>query len=77
MKASQAYNEIISTAETFENSIYLIAALTSLGQIQETDNQLSMAAKSYERVLQLEGDPPQPIACEAHLGLARLNSSVE
>ncbi len=72
LKASQAYNEIISTAETFENSIYVIAAFTSLGQIQETDNQLSMAAKSYERVLQLAGDPSQPIACEAHLGLARL-----
>jgi LuxR family maltose regulon positive regulatory protein len=73
LRASQAYNEIISTAEPFENSIYLIAALTSLGQIQETDNQLSLAADSYERVLQLAGDPPQPIACEAHLGLARLN----
>ena len=73
LRASQAYNEIISTAETFENSIYVIAALTSLGQIQETDNQLSLAAESYERVLQLAGDPPQPIACEAYLGLARLN----
>ena len=73
LKASQAYNEIISAAETFENSIYLIAALTSLGQIQETDNQLSLAAESYEHVLRLAGDPPLPIACEAHLGLARLN----
>ena len=73
VRASQAYNEIISTAETFEKSIYLIAALTSLGQIQETDNQLFLAAQSYERVLQLAGDPPQPIACEAHLGLARIN----
>ena len=60
VRASQAYNEIISTAETFENSIYVIAALTSLGQIQETDNQLSLAAESYERVLQLAGDPPPP-----------------
>jgi LuxR family maltose regulon positive regulatory protein len=73
LRASQAYNEIISTADTFENSIYIIAALTSLGQIQETDNQLSQAAKSYGLVLKLAGDPPQPIACEAHLGLARLN----
>ena len=73
LRASQAYNEIISTAETFDNSIYLIAALTSLGQIQETDNQLSLATESYEHVLRLAGDPPQPIACEAHLGLARLH----
>ncbi|MGB7874987.1 MAG: hypothetical protein WBL25_11440, partial [Anaerolineales bacterium] len=73
LRASQAFNEIISIAEPLENSIYLIAALTSLGQIQETENQLSLAAKSYEHVLRLAGDPPQPIACEAHLGLARLH----
>jgi LuxR family maltose regulon positive regulatory protein len=73
LRASQAYNEIISSAETFENSIYYIAALTSLGQIQETDNQLTLAAESYEHVLRLAGNPPLPIACEAHLGLARLN----
>lgn len=71
--ASQTYNEIIATAEAFGDSIYLIAAFTSLGQIQESDLQLSPAASSYRRVLQLAGEPPQPIACEAHLGLARLH----
>ena len=49
-----------------------LAATTSLGQVQETENQLYQAAESYRRVLQLAGDPPWPAACEAYLGLARV-----
>jgi LuxR family maltose regulon positive regulatory protein len=47
-------------------------AASGLGQVQEADNQLSLAAESYQRVLLLAGDPPQRIACEAYLGLARI-----
>jgi LuxR family transcriptional regulator, maltose regulon positive regulatory protein len=47
-------------------------ATISLGNIQEADNQLSLAAETYRRVLQLAGDQPLQIICEAHLGLARI-----
>jgi LuxR family maltose regulon positive regulatory protein len=70
--ASQAYTEVISIGKSFGDSIYTIAATINLGQLQEADNQLSLATRTYRRVLQLAGDPPQPIACEAHLGLARI-----
>jgi LuxR family maltose regulon positive regulatory protein len=70
--ASRAYTEIISFSKSFGDSIYTIAATISLGQVQEADNQLSLATTTYRRVLQLTGDPPQPIASEAHLGLARV-----
>src|SRR2546421_746117 len=70
--ASQAYTEVISTGKSFGDSIYTIAATINLGQLQEADNQLSLATRTYRRVLQLAGDPPQPIACEAYLGLARI-----
>jgi ATP/maltotriose-dependent transcriptional regulator MalT len=70
--ASRAYSEIIAIGKSFGDSIYTIAATLSLGQVQETNNQLSLAAKSYRRVLQLLGDPPLPLASEAHLGLARI-----
>src|SRR2546421_9323286 len=70
--ASQAYTEIISIGKSFGDSIYTIAATINLGQLQEADNQLSLATRTYRRVLQLAGDPPQPIACEAYLGLARI-----
>jgi LuxR family transcriptional regulator, maltose regulon positive regulatory protein len=71
-EASRAYAEVISTGESFGDSVYTIAATINLGQIQEADNQLPLATESYRRVLQLAGDPPQPIACEACLGLARI-----
>src|SRR5205807_16038 len=70
--ASQAYIEVISIGKSFGDSIYTIAATINLGQLQEADNQLSLATRTYRRVLQLAGDPPQPIACEAYLGLARI-----
>ena len=70
--ASQSYTEVLSISRSFEDSIYTMAAAISLGQIQAADNQLSLASKTFERVLQLAGDPPQLIACEAFLGLARI-----
>ncbi|MFL5589592.1 MAG: LuxR C-terminal-related transcriptional regulator, partial [Ktedonobacteraceae bacterium] len=70
--ASRAYTEVISTGKSFGDSIYTIAATINLGQLQEADNQLSLATRTYRRVLQLAGDPSQPIACEAYLGLARI-----
>jgi LuxR family maltose regulon positive regulatory protein len=70
--ANRAYTEIIRTSKSFGDSIYTIAATLSLGQIQETNNQLPLAARTYEHVLQLVGDPPRGLACEAHLGLARI-----
>jgi LuxR family maltose regulon positive regulatory protein len=48
-------------------------ATTGLGIIQEVENQLYLAAKTYGRVLELVGDPPRPVACEAYFGLARLS----
>ena len=70
--ARRAYNEAISISQTSGNIMVTIAATTCLGQVQEADNQLYLAAESYRRVLQQAGDPPQPGACEAYLGLARI-----
>jgi LuxR family maltose regulon positive regulatory protein len=70
--ASQAYTEVISISKSFGASIYTTAATLCLGQVQEAENQLSLAAETYRRVLILAGDPPRPIACEAYLGLARI-----
>jgi LuxR family maltose regulon positive regulatory protein len=68
--ASQAFAETISIGE---NSIYAIAATINLGHIQENNNQLNLAAKTYESGLHLAGDPPPPITCEGFLGLARIH----
>jgi LuxR family maltose regulon positive regulatory protein len=70
--ASHAYADVIAAAKSLGDSIYTIAATINLAQVQESDNQLALATRTYRRVLQLAGDPPQPIACVAHLGLARI-----
>ncbi len=70
--ASQAYTEVIATGKSFGDSIYTIAATINLGEVQEADNQLSLATRTYKRVLQMAGDPPDPIACVAYIGLARI-----
>jgi LuxR family maltose regulon positive regulatory protein len=70
--ASQAYAETISICQATGNVFINIVASTSLGIIQESENQLNQAAQNYKRVLQLTGDPPKPTACEACLGLARV-----
>ncbi len=70
--ASQAYTEAISIGQASGNIMFTLAAMTSLGNIQESENQLYLAAETYRRVLRLFGDQPQPFTCGAHLGLARI-----
>jgi LuxR family maltose regulon positive regulatory protein len=70
--ANRAYSDVIMSSTSFGASIYTTAATLGLGQVQEADNQLSFAAETYRRVLLLAGDPPRPIASNAHLGLARI-----
>jgi len=70
--ASQAHTEVISIGQASGNIIFTIGSTTSLGELKEAENQLYLAAETYRRALQLAGDPPLPIACTAHLGLARI-----
>ncbi|MEZ4640171.1 MAG: LuxR C-terminal-related transcriptional regulator [Caldilineaceae bacterium] len=67
--ASQAFADTISIGE---NSIYAIARHDQQN-IQETNNHLNLAAKTYESGLHLAGDPPPPVTCEGFLGLARIH----
>lgn len=68
--ARQAFAEVISISQAFGPSIYTTAATMGLGQVQETDNQLALAAETYRQAIVLAGE--WPIGCEAYLGLARI-----
>jgi LuxR family transcriptional regulator, maltose regulon positive regulatory protein len=70
--ARPALTEAIALSQASGDIFTTILATLGLGTIQEADNQLYLAAETYRRVLQLAGDPPLPVACEAHLGLARV-----
>jgi LuxR family maltose regulon positive regulatory protein len=71
--ARRAYSDIVAIGQASGNTIYTLLATTGLGILQETDNQLQMAAETYQRVLRLVGDAALAAgATEAHLGLARV-----
>ncbi len=68
--ARQVYTEAIRQASG--NIYYTVLATTSLGQIQESENQLYQAAETYRRSLQLLSDQGPPDASEEYIGLARI-----
>ncbi len=71
--AGRFYEEAISASQTIGHAFVTKLATIGLGNIQEMDNKLVLASETYLRALQLFGDQPLPIACEAHLGLARIS----
>ncbi|NOU98099.1 LuxR family transcriptional regulator [Paenibacillus sp. LMG 31456] len=70
--ASKAYAEALSISQMIGHVMITLMATLGLGNIQEAQNQLHVAAETYRHVLDMAGDPPQLVACEAHLGLARI-----
>ena len=70
--ATRAYAEVIANSQASGNFMFTIAATTSLGNIQEAENQLYLAAETHQHALQLAGDPPLPFACASYIGLARV-----
>ncbi|AOZ91184.1 LuxR C-terminal-related transcriptional regulator [Paenibacillus crassostreae] len=71
-EASNAYSEALSISQKIGHVMITIMATLGLGTIQEAENQLYTAAETYRTVLKLAGNPPLSVACEAHLGLARI-----
>jgi LuxR family maltose regulon positive regulatory protein len=70
--AGRAFTEALEIAQASGNIMVAAGAASSLGQIQESENQLHSAAETYGRFLRIVGDPDQVVSCEAHHGLARI-----
>jgi LuxR family transcriptional regulator, maltose regulon positive regulatory protein len=70
--ANRAYVEALSIAQATGDDDNIISALTRLGQVQEMQNQLGLAAEHYQRALQRVGDDPPPNVAVTYLGLARV-----
>ena len=71
--AGRAYTEAITASQAMGHYVIQIMATLGLANIQEADLHLATADETYQRVLELTGDPPMPVACDAYLGLARLS----
>ena len=71
--ARQALTEVAAISAASGNTISEILGSIGLGFIQETDNQLDLAVKTYRHAVELAAGLPVPFVCEAHLGLARVH----
>lgn len=71
-EAARISSQALSISQSSGNIVFIIASATSLGQIHESDLLLDQAKEAYQQVLLSAGEPSLSIACEAHLGLARI-----
>jgi len=71
-EAGRAYTEALSLGQASEDIINILLASIRLGQIQESGNQLHLAAETYRRVLQRIDEYSPPNSPIAYLGLARI-----
>ncbi len=71
--ARDAHTSVISIGKRSGNVVFTIGSTTSLGELCEGDNKLNQAEEYFQRVIEMAGDPPMPIACTAYLGLARIH----
>jgi LuxR family maltose regulon positive regulatory protein len=69
----QGFTDAIALGQAAGAIFSTILAITGLGNVQEVDNQLHLAAQTYRRVLEMTGDQPLQIIYDAHLGLARVH----
>lgn len=72
LAATTAYAQVVAAGKTSGNIMFTIIASMALANIQLNENKLHLAAKSFKDILQIITDPAQPVACDAHLGLARV-----
>ena len=71
-EAGRAYTEALSLAQAAGDIIDISLASIRLGQVQEAENQLHLAAETYQRVLPLIDEYSPHNAPVAYLGLARI-----
>lgn len=70
--ASRVITDALPIAHSSGDVHSVALATTALGQLQELDNQLYLAAETYRLVLQQIGNYLTPLACEAYRGLAHI-----
>jgi LuxR family transcriptional regulator, maltose regulon positive regulatory protein len=71
-EARQSLTSAISLSKASKERFTTLLATIGLGNVQEADTQLTLAAETYRHVLQMAGDQPSQMIYEAHLGLARI-----
>lgn len=70
--SKQAFTRALTIAQASGNAFSTLLATLGLGLLQELDNQLDTAMKTYQDALRLAGEPALAIAYDGQLGMARI-----
>jgi LuxR family maltose regulon positive regulatory protein len=68
----RAYSEAAALSQAARDIFTTILATLGLGNVQEVEYQLHLAAETYRGILQVAGNQPLQIVGEVHIGLARV-----
>lgn len=71
-EAHSAYTEALAISKSIGHGVITFFATLGLANLHATNNQLVAAVDIYRQLLQEAGDPPWPVYCEVHLGLAKI-----
>ena len=71
--AERAFNEVIETAQASENTMFTLAALSSLASLQISENKLHNAESSYRRSVEIINDPDNWLLYDPFFGLSRIH----
>jgi LuxR family transcriptional regulator, maltose regulon positive regulatory protein len=71
-EAGRVFEEALAASRAARSVFSEILAVTSIGELRETGDDLHGALAAYEEGIALGGEHPLPSACEAHLGKARV-----
>jgi len=72
-EARRILQEVLSASRSCNAVNFQIISTLGLGEIQEKDRQLFMAAGTFQNVIRISGEHPQPNICVAYQGLARIH----
>jgi len=72
-EARSILDEVLSASRSSGAVNFQVISALGLGEIQEKDRQLFLAAETFHHVLRISGEHPQPNICVAYQGLARIH----
>lgn len=70
--ARQVYQEAAQVCLAIGHATIAKMSLMGWAHMQQLDNQLHLAAETYQKALDMAGDVPNPPLCDAYLGLAQI-----
>jgi LuxR family maltose regulon positive regulatory protein len=73
IEARRILEQVLSDSRSAGAVNFQIISALALGELEEGDNRLFLAAETFRRVLELSGEHPQPNICVAYQGLARIH----